>query len=716
MATYDYLKSKNGHKIQVESAKRDGAGKNIENNYAKQNGYYAQLTAGLADNFTPYSEDSGVHQENPFISNGTGTNNNQEIVTVGDYAFVEQKQGNSVVANQLFKSSGNDADKGVILTKIDDTHVNLNGTATAVAYLTVQSSLSLIKDHKYFIKCNNSNITGVAVLLERVSGGAFYDLTGKILTAANNYSTRFRFAISNGTQLDNVVLEILLVDITTWDADVIADITANPSHFFWYYNGSLAYNAGSLESANGVKLVSTGRNLFDGNLTLGGISSSTGEQSTSSSSSYFASTNFIRAISNKDFILSVISYPTGTIDRIYLHQYDKNKNYLGRQFAYATSRVFTLVSGTAFVKLEFLNNSVELTAIPNIQIVFSLYYTPEQGGEGYDKYYPYEEPTVVDTGSETLLNVGNSKDYKTKDGVIHRKTLHINFADLTFETYTVSDRQVFRATLTGYKKPISTSDTIDLLTDAPYTNRPSSDYAAYDNSIAFGLSTDYVYIRDDSCATVSALATKLQNKSFNVELAQETTEQGTPFAENLTINDYGMLYWLDENDNLVGIPQGAKIFFPVNYKGFVDDVYNRTSGDAGNLVLQEELQESETERDTVDTQLLNAIGGTLRQCLCIKASLDFNNTAFVDLGSLDWSYNGTRFLSLGISTTVKKPGDNDVANVLCTIYKTNSLNAYTDKQVAIDSGGPIAIKDSEYTDVDTFKTAMKGVLLAYEKA
>ena len=36
--------------IQVESAIRDGSGKNIENNYAKQDGYYSSLTSGLANN------------------------------------------------------------------------------------------------------------------------------------------------------------------------------------------------------------------------------------------------------------------------------------------------------------------------------------------------------------------------------------------------------------------------------------------------------------------------------------------------------------------------------------------------------------------------------------------------------------------------------------------------------------------------------------------
>ena len=125
---------------------------------------------------------------------------------------------------------------------------------------------------------------------------------------------------------------------------------------------------------------------------------------------------------------------------------------------------------------------------------------------------------------------------------------------------------------------------------------------------------------------------------FYFELATETTEQGTSFAENLPINDYGMLYWLDENDEIVGIPQGTKIFYPTNYKGFVDDVYARTEGDAGKLVLQEELSAEETARSNQDTILQNAIGGTLRQILASIKNISFDNTDFVDLGELNWSY------------------------------------------------------------------------------
>ena len=47
--TYKKL-TKDGSKVQVESAIRDGNGVKFDTNYAKQDGNYPSLTAGLAEN------------------------------------------------------------------------------------------------------------------------------------------------------------------------------------------------------------------------------------------------------------------------------------------------------------------------------------------------------------------------------------------------------------------------------------------------------------------------------------------------------------------------------------------------------------------------------------------------------------------------------------------------------------------------------------------
>ncbi|MBO7695151.1 MAG: hypothetical protein J6T10_21225 [Methanobrevibacter sp.] len=115
--------------------------------------------------------------------------------------------------------------------------------------------------------------------------------------------------------------------------------------------------------------------------------------------------------------------------------------------------------------------------------------------------------------------------------------------------------------------------------------------------------------------------------------------------------------------------------------------------------------------------LKDALGGTLRQCLCVKESLNFDNTDFVDLGTINWTYYNGVFSG---NITGKASSTN---KLLCTKYKTNNAGysgSYPSDNNCIwsslDTATQVFIKDTSYTDATAFKNAMKGVLLAYEKA
>jgi len=687
MATYDYLKSKNGHKIQVESAKRDGAGKNIENNYAKQNGYYAQLTAGLADNLTPYSEDSGDLQENPFISNGTGTNNNQEIVTVGDYALVQEKQGNSVVVNQLAKEL-NSTNNGIGFWYGVNHIVSYNNN---VATLTVtgdnsgidfgtNATISFVQGHKYLVALNiKSSVSGRKIrpkLSSAISGQDVTLGTNNNIIQVIDYnvaSSTSRFAVLIFYSEVNDVFEISdyqLIDLTQWfNDDIPADLLANPSHWSWYQNFGdyIAYNTGSLESANGVKLVSTGRNLFDGELQIGGYSDN---GVWNSNNILLSNKNPIRVIPNTQFRFNQFNF-TNFLNRKII-EYDENGNFVRTKYSYETG-FGTMSERTRFIRFVYANSSSYFTIPTNPQIVFSLYYTPEQGGEGYDKYYPYEEPTIVDTGSELLLSAGSVRDYKTPDGTIHRRVKEIKLNTLTF---TQNSWGAFYAEINDALDQNPTK--IGNIISNKYPTISYNDM--YNNGVSHpnkymssrGITLKGIIINDTSYNDATTFMASLTDDDIlYYELATETTEQGTPYPETLPINDYGMLYWLDENDNLVGIPQGAKIFFPVNYKGFVDDVYSRTSGDAANLVVQSELTQYVKQVDLSDqiTSLLSGVsitkkiayktGKTITITLVVanqSGSTINAGTAFINIGTIpnipSFSISGTAISANSLTTPV----------------------------------------------------------------
>lgn len=115
--------------------------------------------------------------------------------------------------------------------------------------------------------------------------------------------------------------------------------------------------------------------------------------------------------------------------------------------------------------------------------------------------------------------------------------------------------------------------------------------------------------------------------------------------------------------------------------------------------------------------LKDALGGTLRQCLCVKESLDFDNTAWIDLGTLNWNYDSDYNMFWARITTMKD-SDNTM-NLLCSLYKTASGTSRVNG-IIVSYGyhayNEINVFDNRYTDTTTFKNAMKGILLAYEKA
>lgn len=96
----------------------------------------------------------------------------------------------------------------------------------------------------------------------------------------------------------------------------------------------------------------------------------------------------------------------------------------------------------------------------------------------------------------------------------------------------------------------------------------------------------------------------------------------------------------------------------------------------------------------------------------------------VDLGSLDWRYDGTsgheRFRSSTLSL-IKPPELNSVlANIYTNGYITNSANGTylhaNDKSIAVDTDSTVYVYDSAYTDAFAFKSAMQGQYLYYELA
>lgn len=94
---------------------------------------------------------------------------------------------------------------------------------------------------------------------------------------------------------------------------------------------------------------------------------------------------------------------------------------------------------------------------------------------------------------------------------------------------------------------------------------------------------------------------------------------------------------------------------------------------------------------------------------------------YVDLGTLNWALeNGIFRLTTNIGAKITS-NTSEVANMICSIYKTVSQSDMgsdsIDQCVAgLNWGYGVRIKDTNYTDATAFKQAMNGVQLVYELA
>lgn len=180
-----------------------------------------------------------------------------------------------------------------------------------------------------------------------------------------------------------------------------------------------------------------------------------------------------------------------------------------------------------------------------------------------------------------------------------------------------------------------------------------------------------------------------------------------PQAANVYIGTYGY-YMVVRASSLMGgsdgtrnLGTGSVRWNNVYLKGVLSDGANTAS--VADIVAQKE-----------------ATGGTLRQLLAIRDSIQFLTTEFIDGGSLNWSYNSTN--SVFYAEFPNKKADYTNQNIICTKYQTTTeslanMSDLTIKETSLDTQKDVAIKDSSFSgDTTAFKNAMKGVLIAYKKA
>ena len=512
-------------------------------NKADIDGSYEGMSVGnalISQNIAPVSEESGTIQDAPFISQGTGTANNTAIVDTSPVAKQLEKQGNTVTVIQpvtTFETAT------IETTSVDPAYSDANLVTSGIVWNNNSSS-------KWLFIVNITQITSNCKSWLRypfISGDLSAGYNYFFVNGSNMTDVRIRLrAQSKDGETARVTIAdngVMAFDITSWDSSIITDLTANPSHFAWYYNGSLAYNTGTLENCNGRYLVcGQGRNLFDG-------------------------VNDVVAIPSRAYYI----YGTATITFK-----DANGDAIGSGTSY-TNETFTTPSNCRSFGVNGSGN-----------ITISLYYSPEQGGEGYNQHYPYIAPKTYDTGAETLL----AFDTKDPDGTVHRNTGSYTITGNETFSQTGSGQYYLNLGTTNWKKPSSTSVIANIKSAIGITKTYDAlNVAGTTNGIALGDSSrPYILIGSIQHTNWSSYVGMIIQ--YELVDASKITEQGTPFSENIEINDYSYMAWLDENNELVSIPQGVKMFYPADYVLWLDTANARTNGDANSIALLTDIDDT----------------------------------------------------------------------------------------------------------------------------
>ncbi len=292
---------------------------------------------------------------------------------------------------------------GVTAT-VSGNQITLSGTATAETTFTLASDLTAT--NKAYVNVDYVSGTSNAVIT------LYNHLTSLNATYNTDYSnvvtlgtTTITIVITNGAVISSLIYKVNIDIVTTLIAnkqyspiydttfDLMSDAQIKAQMDYWVADGTLPND--DIQNVSGYKrITNVGKNLFDGELELGSISTTTGLSQSSST-----------AIRNIDYtkVKSSTVY-VSNYDRWYL--YDSNYNFIST----GTTASFTTTSTTYYVR------GIKISTDLNYAIQLEL-------GSTATTYEPYQS-------SELLLNTTkklNSLPNGTKDTIEYRdgKYYHI---------------------------------------------------------------------------------------------------------------------------------------------------------------------------------------------------------------------------------------------------------------------------------------------------
>ena len=447
-------------------------------------------------------------------------------------ARLRRIKGNALGWNQLQNGiSATTTSSGVTFTKTDDTKLTLSGTSTqsVTRRFNVDHAMSIVSGHKYLLRSNHANVTGIRMALYQnnwASGITTSGLADEIITATMTSNTA-RFCVqinSAGVVTDGVTLIPQLFDLTQMGLDI-----TDPSEFtslfpLPYYD----YNQGTLIpfSGNGIKTV--GKNLLDFYVDYG-VSGSNVEitlndgvlnvKNTSSGTYKGVRWDFYLPKGNYVFSCDAqIVSGSNTIDvfdmthsATRLARLNENTTSGLKQIAFSVSEYIQV---RIIVYCVFGTSGLGESNISNLQLEF---------GSTATDYEPYTESTTdlpISTYFPTgMKRAGNAYDELTESKAITRVG-SVDLGTLNYAYNSANNR--FQGPMpSDYKIPVSATEKENLLC-AKYETNNNPLLTDAGNGITGYQGSSYIFIRDTAYTDPTAFKASLSGVYLYYELATET--------------------------------------------------------------------------------------------------------------------------------------------------------------------------------------------------
>ena len=246
-----------------------------------ENGTIVPNKSRATESIENVSDESGTTQDNPFISQGTGTNNNVDSVDTSPVAKQIEKQGYTVANNQYVPDNA----RNYTNTTQTDTKTAFNFQMVAYQDTTIQQTLVNTTfdstGYKAFTVQVPNGVSGNRLRLKHNGAVTDIDLIFNLpfpVVAGQYLNVRFVLKSNDPSTVGGLVVNGLAITILTQyfngNSNIPQDLLDNPSHWSWYDNGTGSYDAGSLKNASGRYLVCTHRQLWDEQIRHGTYNSS----------------------------------------------------------------------------------------------------------------------------------------------------------------------------------------------------------------------------------------------------------------------------------------------------------------------------------------------------------------------------------------------------------------------------------------------------------